>query len=312
MTMVRRWGLTWWAATAILLIAVPALSRPVLFTDVLDDYAVFVLVSWSPMLLGVVIAWAVVKGFGAREQLDRRITAAMEGHPTKRELGCLALFLVGLVLFMALLSLILRMYEAQVGADLAMSISLVSRLLFLLTLPLLVMDRSGITLEGKGTAMPQIAVKATELWRWSGLFSVLIPLGLISWLIIPYAGLPEPSPLLVFLVIEFTVIAACEEIFFRGMLQTRLEMRIGRWGGIVATSVVFAMTYAVIQPYDAMSQLPSADLVYNMGLAMLTYAPASMLYGYLWACFRNIWLNVIMRIGMFLMLMPPDVQTGIS
>ncbi|WP_083922398.1 CPBP family intramembrane glutamic endopeptidase [Nocardiopsis halotolerans] len=310
--MVRRWGLLWGVLAAVLLVVVPMLLHPVLRTDVLSDSMLLLLVSWSPMLIGGILAWAMVRGFGAREQLARRIVQAMDGHPIVRELGWLVLFLVGFMVLMALLSMIFAPYEAQLDADLAMSESLVSRMLFLFTLPLLFMDRSGITLDGKGTAMPSLALKVTEPWRWLGMLPIAVSLTLIGYLLIPYLGLPGPSLGLLGYVLAFIVMSVCEEIFFRGMMQTRLEILMGRWGGIVVTSVVFAVTYALIQPYDAVSQLPGDDLVYNTGLALLTYATASLLYGYLWTCFRNTWIQVTMRVGMFLMLMPPTLRLSLD
>ncbi|MGW8530096.1 MULTISPECIES: CPBP family intramembrane glutamic endopeptidase [Nocardiopsidaceae] len=310
--MVRRWGLTWWSALAVLLVAVPMAVHPDLRSDVLGDFAVLFLVSWGPMLVGGLLAWALVRSLGAPDALDRRIAAAMVGHPLGRELAWLAVCLGAFVLSMVVLSLFFGMYEATIGADLAMSASLVSRLLFLFTLPLLVMDRSGVTIDGKGTAMPSLALKVTEGWRWSGLAPVGLALGLIAYLLVPYTGLPPVSFPLVGFVLAFAFVAVCEEIFFRGMVQTRLEILMGRWGGILATSVVFALTYAVIQPYDAVSQLTGVDFVYDTGLSLLTYATAGAFYGYLWACFRNTWLNVLMRIGMFVVIMPPDLQIGIT
>jgi hypothetical protein len=298
--------------TALVLVAVPMLFDPALRSDVLDDSLVLFLVSWSPMLISGILAWAMVRGFGAREQLDRRVVQAMDGHPIVRELGWLGLFLAGFVVSMALLSMIFATYEAVFGANLAMSESLVSRLLFLFTLPLLVMDRSGITVDGKGTAMPAVALKVSEPWRWLGMVPIAIALILLGYLLIPRIGLPEPSFQLLGYVLAFAVIAVCEEIFFRGMMQTRLEILMGRWGGIITTSVVFAVTYALVQPFDAVSQLPETGLVYNTGLSLLTYGTASLLYGYLWTCFRNTWIQVVMRIGMFLMLMPPDLQIGVT
>jgi uncharacterized protein len=310
--MVRRWGLAWCSALAVLLVAVPMAVHPDLRSDVLGDFAVLFLVSWGPMLVGGLLAWALVRSLGARDALDRRIAAAMVGHPLGRELAWLAVCLGAFVLSMVVLSLFFGMYEATIGADLAMSASLVSRLLFLFTLPLLVMDRSGVTIDGKGTAMPSLALKVTEGWRWSGLAPVGLALGLIAYLLVPYTGLPPVSFPLAGFVLAFAVVAVCEEIFFRGMVQTRLEILMGRWGGILATSVVFALTYAVIQPYDAVSQLTGVDFVYDTGLSLLTYATAGAFYGYLWACFRNTWLNVLMRIGMFVVIMPPDLQIGIT
>ncbi|WP_193374668.1 CPBP family intramembrane glutamic endopeptidase [Nocardiopsis ganjiahuensis] len=312
--MVRRWGLAWGVAFAAVLIAGALLAHPVLRDDVLGKSSLLFLISWLPMLIGGVMAWGLVQAFGRRDELDRRTVLAMDGHPVYRELGWLVLLLAGFVLSMVLLSGIFAFYGAETGIapDLAMSVSLVSRLLFLFAVPLLIMDRSGVTVDGKGTAMPSIALKVAEPWRWLGLVPVVFSVGLIGYLITPHIGLPEPSLTLYGMLIAFTVIAVCEEIFFRGMMQTRLELILGRWGGIVMTSLVFALTYALIQPYDAVSQLPGHDLLHDAGMAVLTYGAAGLLYGYLWACFRNTWLNVLMRVAVFVIILPPELQIGIA
>lgn len=311
--MVRRWGLAWAVALAAVLIIGPALIRPAMRDDVGGSSVLF-LISWMPMVIGMVIAWGLVRAFGRREELDRRIAAAMDGHPVYRELGWMVLLLAGLVLSMVVLSWIFTVYGEQTGVspDLAMSVALVSRLLFLFAVPLLILDRSGLTVDGKGTAMPSIALKVSEPWRWLGVVPVVVSVLLIGLLITPHIGLPPPSLTLYAMLVAFTVIALCEEIFFRGMMQSRLELLLGRWGGIVLTSVVFAMTYAFIQPYDAVSQLPGIDFVHDTGMAMLTYGAAGLLYGYLWACFRNTWINILMRVSMFLLILPPDLQIGIG
>ncbi|MFL1381203.1 MULTISPECIES: CPBP family intramembrane glutamic endopeptidase [unclassified Nocardiopsis] len=308
--MVRRWGLAGWTTAALLVVLAAMAVDPGLRHDVVFESPVLFLVSWGPMLIGGVVAWALVKAFGDRADLDRRIDAAMQTHPINRELGWLTLFLVGFVLCMVVLSTILHMYGAEIGADLAMSASLVSRLLFLFTLPLLVMDRSGVVLDGRGTGMPAIALKVEQPWRWLGLIPVALVLVLIGYIMVPHTGLPEFSFPLVGFVLAFALISVCEEIFFRGMVQTRLEIIMGSGGGIVATSILYALMYAIVQPYDAVSQLPGDGFVYDLGLALLTYGTASLLYGYLWLCFRNTWLNVLLRIGVFLIITPPDLQIG--
>ncbi len=314
MTMVRRWGLAGAVAFAAVLIAATLLFHPALRSDVIGDQTVLFLVSWFPMLIGGVMAWGLVQAFGRRDELDRRISVAMDGHPKNRELSWMVFLLGCFVASMIVLSWIFAVYgqETGIAPDLAMSVSLVSRLLFLFAIPMLIMDRSGLTVDGKGTAMPAIALKVAEPWRWLGVAPVAVAVGLIGFLITPYIGLPGPSLALYATLVAFAVIVVCEEIFFRGMMQTRLEMFMGRWGGIVTTSVVFALTYALIQPYDAVAQLPGHDLVHDTGLALLTYGVSSLLYGYLWACFRNTWINVLLRLGVFVLILPPDLQTGIA
>ncbi|SIO85249.1 hypothetical protein BQ8420_06000 [Nocardiopsis sp. JB363] len=313
MTMVRRWGLTWTIAVAVVLVLGPLLAHPVLRDDVFDDKSVLFLIAWAPMLFAGLMSWALVWSLGQRERLDQRVRGAMEGHPLNRELAWQLLLIVCFVLSMVLLSRVLDIYGEETGTatDLSMSVSLVSRLLFLFAIPLLIMDRSGLTLDGKGTFMPAVALKVREPWRWLGLIPVVGATVVIGYLIVPYIGLPEPSLTLYAMLLAFAVIAVCEEIFFRGMMQTRLEILLGRWGGIIATSVVFASTYALIQPYDAVSQLTGTDLVHDTGLSMLTYATASVLYGYLWTCYRNTWLNVLLRMAIFVLILPPELDVGI-
>ena len=311
--MVRRWGLTGTIAVAVVLTIGPLLAHPVLRDDVFDDKSVLFLIAWAPMLFAGLMSWALVWSLGRRDRLDQRVRGAMEGHPLNRELAWQLLLIVCFVLSMVLLSGVLDLYGEETGTatDLSMSVSLVSRLLFLFALPLLIMDRSGLTVDGKGTFMPAVALKVREPWRWLGLIPVVGATVVIGYLIVPYIGLPEPSLTLYAMLLAFAVIAVCEEIFFRGMMQTRLEILLGRWGGIIATSVVFASTYALIQPYDAVSQLTGTDLVHDTGLSMLTYATASMLYGYLWACYRNTWINVLLRMAIFVLILPPELDVGI-
>ncbi|RKS07674.1 CAAX prenyl protease-like protein [Nocardiopsis sp. Huas11] len=297
---------------AALIIALPIAFHPVLRTELTERAALLLFAGWAPMLIGGVMAWAVVSGFGDRERLDRRVHQALEGHPLVRELIWLGVFLACFVLLMILLSQVFRLYGDHTGADLNMSASLVSRLLFLFTLPILVMDRSGITVDGKGTAMPAVALKVHTPWRWLGLIPAAVVLLLAGYAVIPQVGLPPLNLSLIGFVLAFALIAVCEEIFFRAMLQTRLEVIMGRWGGIVAATLVFSLTYAVVQPFDEISQLPGDGFGYVIALALLSYGPAGLLYGYLWSCFRNLWINVIIRIGMFVVLMPPDLNIGVT
>ncbi|NYJ34299.1 CPBP family intramembrane glutamic endopeptidase [Nocardiopsis aegyptia] len=309
--MVRRWGLVVGLSVAALIIALPIAFQPVLRADVAEGTTFLLFVIWAPMLIGGVMAWAVVGGFGDRGRLDQRVRQALDGHPLTRELTWLGVFLCCFVLLMVLLSRLFQLYGAHTGADLNMSASLVSRLLFLFTLPILVMDRSGITVDGKGTAMPAVALKVNTPWRWLGLIPAAVVLILAGYAVIPDVGLPPLSLGLIGFVLAFALIAVCEEIFYRAMLQTRLEVLLGRWGGIVATTLVFALAYAFAQPFDEVSQLPDTGYGHLFALSLLSYGPVGLLYGYLWSCFRNIWINVIIRIGMFIVLMPPDLDFGI-
>ncbi len=311
MTTVRRWGFLAWAALAVVLVALTVGLHVELRTHVFGDGLPFYLGSWASMLIGGTLIWVLVRTLGERRRLDAQVVHAFVGHPLRFELVWCLFLLMAFLLSMAVLSRLFTIFETEVGADLAMSVSLVCRLLFLFTLPVLVLDRSGVTTDGRGTQMPNIVLKPRELWRWSGLLPVVLTLGLMGAVFLPSTGYPQVSFALTGFLVAFTVISICEEAFFRAMLQTRLEIYMGRWGGIVAASVVFALTYALIQDFDAVSQLPDEGLVHETGLAMLTYGAAGLFYGYLWACFRNLWLNVLMRVGVFVLLVSPELTFGI-
>lgn len=311
MTTVRRWGFLTWSALAVVLVALTVGLQPEVRTHVFGVGLPFYLGSWASMLVGGVLIWAMVRTLGDRRRLDARVVRAFVGHPLRLELGWCLFLLAAFLLSIVVLSWLFGIFETEVGADLKMSASLVCRLLFLFTLPVLVLDRSGVTTDGRGTQMPNIVLRPRELWRWGGLLPAALTLILMGAVFLPYTGYPRMSFALVGFLVAFTVISICEEAFFRAMLQTRLEVYMGRWGGIVAASVIFALTYALIQTFDAVSQLPGAGLVKDTGLAMLTYGAAGLFYGYLWACFRNIWLNVLVRVGTFLFLMSPVPSFGL-
>lgn len=311
MTTVRRWGLPAWTAFAIALVVLSVGLHAELRAHVFGDGLPFYIGSWGALLIGGVLIWALARALGDRRALDAQVVRAFVGHPLRSETVFLLALLAAFLLSMVVLTLVFDVFETEIGADLAMSVSLVCRVLFLFTLPVLILDRSGVTIDGRGAQMPSITLRVREPWRWSGLLPVVVSLGLMTVLFVPYTGYPPPSIALIGFLAAFTVISLCEEIFFRAMLQTRLEYFMGRWGGIVATSVVFALTYALVQTFDAVSQLPGDDLVHDIGLAMLTYSAAGLFYGYLWACFRNLWLNVFIRVGVFMVLVPPDLTFGI-
>lgn len=311
MTTVRRWGFPAWTALAVVLVALTVGLETEARAHVFGDGLPFYLGSWASMLLGGVLTWAMVRTMGGRRRLDAQVVRAFVGHPLRLELAWCLFILAAFLLSMMALSRLFGVFETEVGADQAMSVSLVCRLLLLFALPILVLDRSGVTTDGRGTQMPNIVLRAREPWRWGGLLPVALTLGLMGAIFLPYTGYPRMGFALVGFLVAFTVISICEEAFFRSMLQTRLEVYMGRWGGIVAASVIFALTYALIQNFDAVSQLPGESLVEDTGLAMLTYGAAGLFYGYLWACFRNLWLNVLTRVGTFVILMFPDPSFGL-
>ncbi|GHD23934.1 CPBP family intramembrane glutamic endopeptidase [Nocardiopsis kunsanensis] len=311
MTTIRRWGFLAWTALAVVLVVLTVGLPTEVRTHVFGDSLPYYLGSWGAMLAGGLLMWAMVRTLGERRWLDEQIIRAFVGHPLRFEVAWCLFLLAAFLLSMVVLSRLFGIFETEVGADLAMSVSLVSRLLFLFTLPILVLDRSGVTTDGRGTQMPNIVLRPNAPWRWGGLLPVVVTLALMGAVFLPYSDYPQLGFGLVGFLAAFTVISLCEEAFFRSMLQTRLEVYMGRWGGIVASTVIFALTYALIQNFDAVSQLPGEGLIKDTGLAMATYGAAGLFYGYLWSCYRNLWLNVLIRVGTFLILMAPDPSSGL-
>lgn len=72
---------------------------------------------------------------------------------------------------------------------------------------------------------------------------IAIPLGLGLGFLHVHAMLPNPLRALGAYVFTFLFIAIPEELFFRGWLQNLLERRIGRWGALLLTSVLFGLSH---------------------------------------------------------------------
>ncbi|MFV2196229.1 type II CAAX prenyl endopeptidase Rce1 family protein [Nocardiopsis sp. LOL_012] len=308
MTETRSWGLTS-AGVFFAVVVLAMLASASLRAEVLGPDLPIFLAGWGVEVAGAVMAFALVRWFGDRDGLDLRIRLAMEEHPVGRELGLLFGFLGGFIVLMVLLSGIFSLLSGEIGADLRMSAAMVSRLLFMFALPLLFMDRAGYTVSGPGFAMASLAVAVREPWRWLGLIPVVFFVGVLGAAAMPTYGLMGLSLAALGLVLAFALIAVCEEIFFRGMVQTRLELVMGRWGGIFATAGIYSLSYALTQPYDIVGQFSRTDPVYDVGLALCIYGSVALFHGCLWTCYRNIWLNVFVHLCGMLILLRPEVTS---
>ena len=72
---------------------------------------------------------------------------------------------------------------------------------------------------------------------------IAIPLGLWLGFLHFHAGWPSPLRAIGAFVFAFVFIAIPEELFFRGWLQNLLERRMGRYGALVLTSVLFGLAH---------------------------------------------------------------------
>lgn len=87
--------------------------------------------------------------------------------------------------------------------------------------------------------------------------------------------------LLAAMVLTFVSASLAEEIFYRVLLQTRLEGLLGRWPAIVSTALLFAVMHVHRIGDGPLYEMVAVMLAWNGGFGLLA--------GYLWARYRNIW-----------------------
>ncbi|TQN27782.1 CAAX prenyl protease-like protein [Haloactinospora alba] len=296
------YGWVFWASllASVAMLATALFAHPALPSAVTWHQSPVAETVWLPAAVGMVLAWLTTRA-RQRRDLERRCQDALAGHPVGSELRWLLFFLACFAIGTVGLSLLF----GQVVPD-APYVPTV-RVVFLFVLPVVFVDQAGFTLTGEGTAMPALAMGVTEPWRWFGLLPTLVTIALVA---LPLRATPLPSPDLALLgaLVAFVAISIPEEIFFRGMLQSRLEQLVGRWSGIVLTSLLFAATYAVTDGRNELAPLTGEGLVTDAVAALLTYGPLGLLYGYVWVCYRNIWLNVLLRGGMLTLVLAPALR----
>ncbi len=132
-------------------------------------------------------------------------------------------------------------------------------------------------------------------WRW---LAPIPAVAVFGWLHVlgPFsAPLPQPSdyPDPVYLAIgatlTFFTANVLEEVFFRGMLQTRLEALFGRWPGILLTALLFAWLHL---PTHGQGASPWQGLGLTLGAIVAFQGVHGLFLGYLWSRYRNLWAQV--------------------
>lgn len=111
----------------------------------------------------------------------------------------------------------------------------------------------------------------------------------------PFAGTEDLSGyrefdrafLLSAMLLTFLTASLAEEIFYRMLLQTRLEALLGRWPAIMATALLFAAMHVHRIGDGPLAEMIAIMVVWNGGFGLLT--------GYLWARYRNIWSIVVLH-----------------
>ncbi|MEV6137309.1 type II CAAX endopeptidase family protein [Nocardia sp. NPDC051990] len=134
-----------------------------------------------------------------------------------------------------------------------------------------------------------------QWWRWLAPIPALLIFGYLS-LVGPFSGaLPNsadyPDPVVLVIGATVTVFTAniCEEVFYRVMLQTRLEALFGRWPGIVLGALLFALLHL---PTHGQSSAALTGLPLTLGAIVAFQGTYAVFAGYLWARYRNVWVLV--------------------
>ena len=140
----------------------------------------------------------------------------------------------------------------------------------------------------------------TGAWRWVGpIIILLLYVGLSS---LDYLGgnisaLPL-LPTLAVIVLIFFAAGFTEEVFYRVLLQTRLEVLVGRWNGIAITAFLFALLHLPSRfTFDWLghTSIPPFDLGLAFTAVLVSKGITGFTWGYLWSRYRNLWLNVLLH-----------------
>lgn len=259
-------------------------------------------VYWVPTALGLALAWSLPPRHG-RTELDDRVALALKGHPIGRELTRLLLCLLAFLLSAVLLAWLFEVFSGSLyvlGTP-------VARVVFLGLLPVLLVDRGGQLRMDRASQLRVLAVRVGEAWRWWGAVPVAVVLATVlryRWEAL--TGLGAPGLLLGALAV-LLVVALPEELFFRFLLQTRLEAVLGRGAGIVLVALLFAVTYAALGGYADFFRFDAHAVGGDYVVAIAAYGVVGLLYGYLWTRYRNLWLNVALRTGALTLIVGPAI-----
>lgn len=152
--------------------------------------------------------------------------------------------------------------------------------------------------------------EAVRFWYWTG--PVIVAVVYLSALTIgPFApeqqiaeAVLDPSVVVGFLVgatlWNFINAGLAEELFFRVLLQSRLEAVLGRWNGIVIAAILFAIMHAPWQYYihwQGQTGLVSGDIVLSVAAVIVYNGAVGLVAGYFWSRYRNFWILVLMHTG---------------
>ncbi|GAA2797888.1 CPBP family intramembrane glutamic endopeptidase [Crossiella cryophila] len=174
-----------------------------------------------------------------------------------------------------------------VALDLDRSLGLLIKLLMFFLAPL-----AGLALSG-GIRLPR--TRPAALWRWLGPVPAIVG---YLWLFHGPFGRPEDGlavsslgTLVVTVFLVFLTASVGEEVFYRALLQTRLEALLGRWPAILLSALLFALMHLP-------TRLPIlGDLGYTLAAVLAVQGVFGLVAGYLWSRYRNLWAVIALHAG---------------
>lgn len=163
--------------------------------------------------------------------------------------------------------------------------------LMLLLVVIIVMKLSNYTLESicliKKSFFKSIAV---------GFMLYIVYIFLVIFLFKITGNLPSGFDILTFInsfihkdksfIVLMLVVGICEELYFRGFLQSRLTYYLGNKIGLILTALIFVIWHI---PTDIVNRVQGIQIMYNMILRL----PSSVLFGFIMMKYKNISVPVV-------------------
>lgn len=163
------------------------------------------------------------------------------------------------------------------------------KFLLLLTVPVLMF---GIYKEkrSKNHCLSSHTYLKDNQWIYPSIITVV---WIILYFFSPFASPEVPGyemDLIVLIIgasFSFLMNSVLEELFYRVWLQTRLEVLLGTWPAIMASSLLWAIWHMAIQGGDS-ADIAFSNVIINQGVTGL-------FLGFLWAKYRNVWVLIIIH-----------------
>ncbi|MFC7484607.1 CPBP family intramembrane glutamic endopeptidase [Luedemannella flava] len=132
-------------------------------------------------------------------------------------------------------------------------------------------------------------------WRWWGplpalaAFALLTSVGPVAGQHPDAADYPDPALLAIGATVTFLTANVTEELFYRVILQTRLEAVLGRWAAIVSTALLFALLHL---PTHGQTGSALGGLPLTLAAIVVFQGTTGVFLGYLWSRYRNVWAQI--------------------